>query len=826
MTVFYDFLPGLWLLLLAGILDRALRRFFEPVPARVWGAFAFVLLVLFGRVLFLGETLLPVGEIMRFAPYQEMGLEPVTENRLQRDLTHAIVPWQAEVRRHLRSGEWPLWNPHSSAGQPLLANPQAMPFHPLVMLTLPLALSQAAGGLAALRVLVALVFTFLLLRRQGISEWPATAGALAYGLCGFMMLFLGWPHGNSTATLPVLLYATASWAGERRRRDLFLLTLAIFSTFAAGHPETALYVLVCGGCFALARIRAAATGQRWKIFRGWAVAAILAGLLATPFILSAASYLSKTNRYHTLVERNAEWTRYPFLLGLWRANLLSTGERLVPIAAPNAWGNNRFGAYWGHHNINEAAGGFAGTLTLFAALLALFPLSRSSPPGRRFPQEIFMIGAVAVCLVVIFQPPGLIELLIRLPVVDKSPTIHRRLLMLLAFATAYLAACTWERWRLEGLPRKRVAAVAGSLGLLVLWGYLAHPHPEDPALLAGLRHLSLAVQLVCLGIGTALFLRPRGEPRRTRLAGLRLAGLGIVGLVAAELLFFHAPVNAPAPRSHFYPRSPPMAFLQSELIGRPEGYRMLGLYGALPPEFATVYGLADPRSLGPSQAQRVNQLTEPLRREPEAFLFNKADHPLLDLLGVRYVLAPPGKSVPRTLEVAFEDPNGTVWRRPGALPRLFLPRSVEIFDGGSWSEWTAENADFRARTLAAAMPGHAEDWRARSRSRLELEGLAATHAKARADLGEERFMASSLYQDGGWRLLVDGAPWPITLANGPLLGAWLPAGQHRLDLVYRPPGFLPGVALAGLAAAGLLALVFPPPRGHRVRKSGAQTRPV
>ncbi|HEV7518808.1 MAG TPA: hypothetical protein VGR07_21120, partial [Thermoanaerobaculia bacterium] len=49
------------------------------------------------------------------------------------------------------------------------------------------------------------------------------------------------------------------------------------------------------------------------------------------------------------------------------------------------------------------------------------------------------------------------------------------------------------------------------------------------------------------------------------------------------------------------------------------------------------------------------------------------------------------------------------------------------------------------------------------------------------------------------------------VADGPFLAAWLPAGEHRLDLVYRPRTFLPGCLLAALALAAAALWWVPPP---------------
>ena len=84
---------------------------------------------------------------------------------------------------------------------------------------------------------------------------------------------------------------------------------------------------------------------------------------------------------------------------------------------------------------------------------------------------------------------------------------------------------------------------------------------------------------------------------------------------------------------------------------------------------------------------------------------------------------------------------------------------------------------------------------------------------AHARLAEERLLASSVYQDGGWRLLLDGRPFPAEVADGPFLAAWLPAGEHRVELIYRAPGFLAGLGLAAVALAGLILWMLGPGAG-------------
>jgi uncharacterized membrane protein YfhO len=59
----------------------------------------------------------------------------------------------------------------------------------------------------------------------------------------------------------------------------------------------------------------------------------------------------------------------------------------------------------------------------------------------------------------------------------------------------------------------------------------------------------------------------------------------------------------------------------------------------------------------------------------------------------------------------------------------------------------------------------------------------------------------------GWSATVDGAPATLLRANYALMAVPVRAGQHTLRLAYFPTRLLPGLAIAFLAAAALVALL-------------------
>jgi hypothetical protein len=697
---------------------------------------------------------------------------------------------------------------------------------------------EAATAIAGLRLLLALVFAFLLFRRLGLGEGPAFFGSVAYGFGGFLVLWLGWPMADTAAGLPLLLYALLLVARRGARSDALLLAVAVYGVAAAGHPETILYAGLLAGAFGLWCL----TGSRGRPprarrapgFASCVGAGLVAAACAAPVLLPTAGHLPRTHRAE-LVDRRAEriGTDDPFegLRGLDElgVTLRRTAGRIAPMVAPHSQGSQLHGAgetFWGEGNVYLYTTGFAGTLTLLLVLAA------AGPGGRRMPLErpVLWIGVPFVVLAVV-RFPGLAHLLATAPVLDRVANRHARLTMVLVLFLAYLAACTLERWRRGELRRASlIGAAAGTLALVVA-AHLA-PAPEGfpaAASLAALRHRALALQVAVAGVGLAALLAASGgfggrerDPIRQRARrwdwarAAVPAGLGLVAFL--ELWCFFAPANPAAPRRLFYPATDAIRWLREH-----DGpYRVAGLADALRPNVPSVYGLADPRFSNPAKPWDYAFLTSPLSRSVREItdVFGAPEHPLYRLLGVRYLLI--RDEIPLDpLRRVFEGDGLSIYRPPAPpLPRLFLPEAAER-RRPAWLQQVLSSDDHGRLSVADALPGGAQSWRSRrpAASALEIHQPARSPARlrARALLQEPRLLASSIHQDGHWHLLVDGVRVETVRTNGVFVGAWLGPGEHRLDLLYRPRSVVLGSILAALGAAAALAWWLPEPRSRRSR---------
>lgn len=626
-----DLLPGLWVGVLVLLLRGALRRWYDPVPDRVLAAFGLALVLLFGPVLFGGQFLLPFDNLRGHAPFRLLEPAEPHGNLLQGDLIELVSPSLAAGRKVLDGRRWPLWNPWVGAGMPLLADPQAQLFQPLQLLEYPLPWMRAAGVMAALRVLCALVFTFLWMRRQGLGAGPATAGAFAYGLGGFVLLWVGWPLANPAALLPLVLYALALMRQRGERRDSFLLALGGFSLLLGGHPETVLYALGIAAAVLVAETLDTSDGAprelRLRRLRSSLGALAIAGMVAAPVLLPTIEYLPQTLRAARLESPP------PAADG-------TLSQRWLQIVAPNAFGNSRFVDYWGLSNTNEDAAGFVGTATLLCALLAL-------GARRRFPRELLFLGVAALCLILLGIPLG-----------------SRRLLMPLALALAFLGACTLERLRRrEPLRWTVLLGAAVALGAVIAWGTVAHPHPDDPERLAVLRFGWLHWQTRFLVLATLLLAFARG----------RWMPPAMAGLIAAELLLAHGPANPPMPARLALPVPPAVRFLQDNL-GTGEQGRMAALGRAFPPNLPLLWELPDARLYNPMAPNAWVEHTAPVTTGwwgelPE---WGKPRHPLYARLGVRYILTEPEVTLRPPLREVFADNTARIWEVPSPRPLLFL----------------------------------------------------------------------------------------------------------------------------------------------------------
>lgn len=681
----------------------------------------------------------PAASLGELPPWQG-SLDPADGNPALRDVTFQVQPSLLYLKRELLAGRLPFWDPHQFSGVPYWSNSQGAPLFPLHLLFVVLPLQIGFLLLPWLRVVAGGCGAFLLARELEASRQAALVTALVFPLSGMLVSFLLFPMGNALCLVPWVLLAVerlasgrGSWPGLAVAGGLQLL---------AGHPETAFHTCLIAGVYLALRggeggLRAWSGGLRlWGRFAaGWAAAVAIAAVQILPLAF-------------TLVA-STRWGLPPVRTSAPLALLAAQPLRLV---LPDLYGNPARGTWWGPFNYLATAV-YAGALTL--------PLAAAGVAAARRDRRWAAVGGMAlVSLLAAYHLPGIDQALAALPLVGRAPA--HRLLFGGELGLALLAAAGCDRWR-EGRGRG-VAVGAGVVAVLLAlawWRFAgdwrAHGLSAHEAV------WTAAVALPVLALAATLALSAGGRRRLLPVVTL---------LLAADLVTAHGRVNPGLSLDRLYPATGAVDFLR----GRPG--RVAGLGGALHANAALVYGLYDVRGDESIKMRSYEDLfsgfstPDPLFSRP----IERWDHPALDRLGVRWVVADAREPPPvADWRLAYAGPDARVYERPGALA---LVRWV----GG---ESAPAEAAVGAAEVIARRPGRWEvTWRAEAPGRVVV--------------------AESW--DAGWRARVGDRPVAIERTEGgALLAVPVAAGSGRLVLSYRPQGIGWGLAgsLAGLAVTGI-----------------------
>ncbi|HLG99459.1 MAG TPA: YfhO family protein [Bryobacteraceae bacterium] len=165
------------------------------------------------------------------------------------DLAGQVLPWLEEEARQMQRGEFPLWDPTTWAGQPLLAQGQPGAAYPLNWIFF---LMPRKHGHLHPEVLqwyfviihyLAALFCYLLCRDLGLSRAASMLGGLAFSLGGYIGS-TRWPqmlNGAMWAPL-VFLFLLRAASGRKPWASSALCGLCLGMAWLSGHHQAPLYI--------------------------------------------------------------------------------------------------------------------------------------------------------------------------------------------------------------------------------------------------------------------------------------------------------------------------------------------------------------------------------------------------------------------------------------------------------------------------------------------------------------------------------------------------------------------------------------------------------
>ena len=757
---------------MSALLYAALGSLVLLVAARVTrmsrgAAAALVLfpLVFTGRALFTGAVYGPLDLAYTTEPMASVadraGVGAVANPSIS-DVYAQFFPWKDAMRRSIRAGEWPLWNPYELSGAPLAGAAQVAPYHPITLASLVLPIAGSFAFAAAMLYLFAAVSAFLLLRDLTDSESAALFGAAAWMASTHLIFFAGTALANGVSVAPLVLLGARRIVHEPGQRSTAILGIALLLVVLSGHPETALHVVA----LAVAYFVYSAVSSRDRLKLGATIGSGLGAgfgalLLCAFFLLPHLDAIGQSEEYEhrnigyrqrsagpELIAHRVIANVFPFLEG-------ASGVE-EPLHAPEV----RHG--W-------MATAYAGSL-LFPAVLLGF---------RRARERGFWIGVLIWGFGAGLAVPGFTHVLDALP--GFSIAVNDRMIVFATLAMAVLAA--------QGIAERRsVVPFLAVFGVVLAAAVLLPSGVGTDYRFAGAVR---AIVPLLLAAGVLLVVPPRF----------------VVGALTALLLLQRASegswMQPTVPAKAFYPPFPGLELMKSDAP-----FRIVATGNMLPPALSTHYGLEDARGFQAVTLLRYEQ-TYPLWSKRQAVWSNRIDDlnsPLLSAMNVRYAIVSPELTLPSWWKRIGSFGAYDIAENDAVIPRAWVPHTVHytglpaetrrVMSGihDFAEESTVQNGHSKYEVVANG-PGS-----------VSLEG-SGSKWRVRAQMEQPGWVIVSNAAWKGWHARSGGRELPIRFGNHAFIAFRLPAGTHDVELTYLPRSFVTGSIISAVTAL-LIAIAY------------------
>ena len=692
-----------------------------------------------------------------------------------RDQIALFIPYTEQAWTQVHQGHLPLWNPYNGLGMPLAFNWESatLGLPALVGYLLPLRYAYTAGVLVTLIVAGTGGYVFGRALRLGVIA-SAFIGTV-FVLSGSMVSLLGW-SATSVGSWTGWLFASAIVVvrGKRRARDISAFSLVLAFTIYAGHPETALLVLLALGVFVLVILasRTPRLGSSGPILRpvvDLVIGGVVGALLAAPLLLPGVQLIGQSRRSGS----NYDYLTTPDHGVL---QLFFQGFDGLPVA----------GSHWFGSLTYQWTAAYVGVIALVMALVAL---------GTRWkrPEVRAMTAAIALMSILVLVP-GVPSAVSGFPL--AGDIILTRALIPLGFGLAVLAGIGIDALvRDHAVARVRYCAVAGFVAfavvLVVIWLFGRGQLPPDEERIRAASFLWPAVSVVVglavlAGLGLAVKRGSRGGA--AHIAAAILLACETAFLVAAGAPLFSSSPDAATPPPEVASLQKAVgtslvglgseSCLESTLLGAP------GL-GVLPQanvlfkihEFAIYDPLVPTRYFS-----SWNSLTGTEGGSAYYYQFcpGVSSVTAAQRFGVRYVLEAPGVRGPAGSDYIKKVGDEELYRIPGAASATLVPTQVG-------RPLPSENALGTPVTVRQPDP--------------------ATWSLV-TDASRPQVLRLRLTNVPGWHATIDGRPLALQPFSGIMLQARIPPGRHSITVHYWPSTFSLGLVLAGCSAVGLATAVI------------------
>jgi hypothetical protein len=725
-------------------------------------------------------------------------------------------------------GELPLWNPYNNCGVPFLAQWNTMPLYPPALVYLVLPLTWSLSFFCLIHLFSAGLGMYCLARRWTGTPFGAAIAGLVFAFNGFTLNMLMWPsHIATLSWMPwVVLTVEAAW-NQGGRKMLVAVAIGALQMLAGG-PETILFTWLILLVLWLIQLVTAgsplATGDdpgtrfgcgRLAMLWRFPLVAVWIGAVSAPQLLPFLDLVIHSQR--ELGYADARWA----MQGRAWANFL------VPMAFGHV---SSLGVFFQQAQLWTSSF-YLGAVTMVLGVVAALTVRE---------RRVWLLVALAAAGILLalgedsFVFRGLRSMLPQLSMI----TYPVKFLTLVVFAVPVLAAFAvreLQEGRSERSGRFRYVLLAAmgvgvmAIAAIILWAR-NDPAPGEEVNLTlrnGLERIVLLTMAtgVLFGLSRGAGLKS-GRPRPAQEGGTRQAdsragpaGRPTLGFRLAPTLPFllvavlwldlwtHMPSQNPtAPPSVYraglardrHQLTPQPALGASRVMLSPDAVRDLlhrapggpvTNYLAKRLAFFCDCNLLDevPKvdgffSLYPRECGELNSIMYSST--------NAEFRGLADFMAVAHVTSPE---------------NATRWQpRNSFLPWITVgARPLFLDDTNALTMITRDEFDARRTVVLPAEFRSALSATEESTARVLWSKFGTRRAEAEVKAASPTLAVFSQTWYHRWQARVDGKPARLLRANYAFQAVEVPAGTHRIEIVYADAAFAAGLAVA---CVGLIAL--------------------
>lgn len=771
-----------------------------------------------------GQSLLPADVLFTDPVWQSQAPADFAQpgNSLLVDQIYQFYPWRVFAKQELLQGRLPLWNPYVYSGTPFIANDQSAVFYPLNLLLLGLPDYLIPGWSACLRLFVAMLGMYVLLRTWQKSVVASLIAGVAFALGSFTISLLGHPHTNVGVWLPwMILAADQAIFSSHPWRWVGIGGIVIGVQFLGGHVETSFFALMVWGLYSLVAL--------WKSGASFKAGAAKFGALTLSFVLGVAlaavqlapflELLPQSNYF--MIRSEGAQTQPLIYTGFWRNSAM-----LITILFPNFFGNPVTNNWW----IGTGFGNY--THELYMGILPLFIAGFGAWRQRKEWRVAFFALLGLLWLGVLGRWP-VIDWIRRLPLLNVTYFS----LIIYCFSVAVLAGLGFDRLWDDDRPALRrfilaLAAFGGLSGLglgcaygvlrvfkatFLRWGrtyietqvYGRPPHPypleyylaqlEDRyqqilSVFDPTRVIPYLPTIVALAGALVLWAAWKNRIRPPWAKSLLLL------VIAIDLWAFGSSFNPTLPPAQVLPQTAALKFLMEQ-----QSYeRMVVIGKGLPPNTGMSFELFELRGYDVGIG-RYGALLNTLERDADGLLLTEYNQHIFDLLGARHLLSSEPLTEQADLRLVYDGEIYIYERTP--LPRVYLTNTYQVIEDEQslLAQLGAPETLSNHQVLLETLPDIPS-----SEQSLTGEAQIISYQADRVDVttitqSPQILVLSDAFYPG-WNAFVDGNETPIYRANYAFRAVVVPTGEHTVLFVYQPLSFSVGVWIT-LGSVSILLLV-------------------